>query len=53
MEADNSINFLIFLIIALVIIILAIIFYYYIVSQSMQVNATSVGYKLLNQSGLG
>ena len=53
MEADNSINFLIFLIIALVIIILAIIFYYYIVSHSMQANVTSVGYKILNQSGLG
>jgi len=53
MEADNSINFLIFLIIALVIIVLAIIFYYYIVNNSMQVNATNVGYKLLNQSGLG
>jgi flagellar basal body-associated protein FliL len=53
MEADNSINFLIFLIIALVIIVLAIIFYYYIVSQSTQVNVTSVGYNVLNQSGLG
>jgi hypothetical protein len=53
MEADNSINFLIFLIITLVIIVLAIIFYYYIVNNSMQVNATNVGYQLLNQSGLG
>jgi len=53
MEADNSINFLIFLIIALVIIILAILFYYSIVNHSMQVNATNVGYQLLNQSGLG
>jgi len=53
MEADNSINFLIFLIIALVIIVLAILFYYSIVNHSMQVNATSVGYRLLNQSGLG
>jgi cell division protein FtsL len=53
MEADNSINFLIFLIIALVIIVLAIIFYYYIVNHSVQVNVTSVGYKILNQSGLG
>ena len=53
MEADNSISFLIFLIIALVIIVLAIIFYYYIVSHSAQVNVTSVGYKILNQSGLG
>jgi len=53
MEADNSINFLIFLIIAIVIIILAIIFYYYIASNSMQTNVTSVGYKILNQSGLG
>jgi flagellar basal body-associated protein FliL len=53
MEADNAINFLIFLIIALVIIVLAIIFYYYVVSHSMQVNATSIGYKILNQSGLG
>ncbi|MFP3284260.1 MAG: hypothetical protein RXO65_02340 [Candidatus Nanopusillus acidilobi] len=51
--ADNAINFLIFLIIALVIIILAILFYYYIVNHSMQVNVTSVGYKVLNQSGLG
>jgi cell division protein FtsL len=53
MEADNSINFLIFLIIAIVIIILAIIFYYYITSNSIQTNVTSVGYKILNQSGLG
>ncbi|MCC5447198.1 hypothetical protein [Candidatus Nanobsidianus stetteri] len=53
MEADNSINFLIFLIIAIVIIILAIIFYYYIASNSIQTNVTSVGYKILNQSGLG
>ncbi|EOD42703.1 Uncharacterized protein Nst1_042 [Candidatus Nanobsidianus stetteri] len=53
MEADNSINFLIFLIIAIVIIVLAIIFYYYMVSHSMQVNVTIVGYKILNQSGLG
>jgi len=53
MEADNSINFLIFLIIALVIIVLAIIFYYSIVGHSMQANVTSVGYELLNQSGLG
>jgi archaellum component FlaF (FlaF/FlaG flagellin family) len=51
--ADNAINFLIFLIIALVIIVLAIIFYYYIVNNSMQVNATNIGYKVLNQSGLG
>ena len=43
---------LIFLIIALVIIVLAILFYYSIVNHSMQVNATSVGYSLLNQSGL-
>jgi cell division protein FtsL len=53
MEADNSINFLIFLIIAVVIIVLAIIFYYYIVNHSVQVNVTRVGYKVLNQSGLG
>jgi flagellar basal body-associated protein FliL len=53
MEADNSINFLIFLIIAIVIIILAIIFYYYMVSNSVQTNVTIVGYKILNQSGLG
>jgi hypothetical protein len=52
MEADDSINFLIFLIIALVIIVLAILFYYSIVNHSMQVNVTSVGYNLLNQSGL-
>jgi flagellar basal body-associated protein FliL len=51
--ADNAVNFLIFLIIAIVIIVLAILFYYYIVNNSMQVNATSVGYKVLNQSGLG
>jgi regulator of protease activity HflC (stomatin/prohibitin superfamily) len=51
--ADNAINFLIFLIIALVIIVLAILFYYYIVNNSMQVNATNIGYKVLNQSGLG
>ncbi|MFP3257784.1 MAG: hypothetical protein RXO36_08285 [Candidatus Nanopusillus acidilobi] len=51
--ADNAINFLIFLIIALVIIVLAILFYYSIVNHSMQVNVTSVGYKILNQSGLG
>jgi len=51
--ADNAINFLIFLIIAIVIIVLAILFYYYIVNNSMQVNATNVGYKVLNQSGLG
>ena len=51
--ADNAINFLIFLIIAIVIIILAILFYYSIVNYSVQVNATSVGYKVLNQSGLG
>jgi len=53
MEADNSINFLIFLIIALLIIVLAIIFYYYIASHSMQANVTVVGYNILNQSGLG
>jgi len=52
MEADDSINFLIFLIIALVIIVLAILFYYSIVNHSMQVNVTSPGYNLLNQSGL-
>jgi archaellum component FlaF (FlaF/FlaG flagellin family) len=52
MEADNAINFLIFLIIAMVIIILAILFYYNIVNNSMQVNVTNVGHKLLNQSGL-
>ena len=52
MEADDSINFLIFLIIALFIIVLAILFYYSIVNHSMQVNATSVGYNLLNQSRL-
>jgi len=51
--ADNAINFLIFLIIALVIIVLAILFYYYIVNNSMQVNVTNIGYKVLNQSGLG
>jgi len=53
MEADNSISFLIFLIIAIVIIVLAILFYYSIVNHSVQVNVTSVGYKILNQSGLG
>jgi len=53
MEADNSINFLIFLIITLLIIVLAILFYYNIVNNSMQVNATNVGYDLLNRSGLG
>jgi len=53
MEANNSINFLIFLIIALVIIVLAILFYYNIVNNSMKVNATKVGYDLLNRSGLG
>jgi competence protein ComGC len=52
MEANNSINFLILLIIALVIIVLAILFYYNIVNNSMQVNATNVGYDLLNRSGL-
>ncbi|MGB9674792.1 MAG: hypothetical protein ACPLX8_01525 [Nanopusillaceae archaeon] len=51
-RSEEGTNFLIYLIIAIVLIVLGVFIYYYIVNNSIKMNVTSVGHKVVNESGL-